>query len=652
GVETADIAETYEEEKTVADSADTTDPDEGGEAFYVAEFSAGVSRRALPIPLGISTSGYGQSKKKGDPVSPFADAFPATVRIHSLPMIKCLTLAKGDDIAVLVTFGLSGMTDPIFRRSAALVKEKTGIDVEKRMIISANHTHSSAGRFVDHMLAATVADSYFPQLFVNMTDAIAECITGSIQDLSPVKIGFARTENPDVHFDRRCSNPPLKDSTINVVRVDDAASGKTKGLLVTFAAHGTVFKAGQRMISGDAPGVIEHKIEESFDYPLTALYFQGWAGDMGPSEPEYQPLPAATGALEPEINFAEAMGNSFAGSVLGVFPGMEMKDDVELESVSRIAPITRELIGYGEGEFEYPYGAVFCGNDQPEACWDSGDPLPDVTSCFDFVFEELSMNYIRLTLIRAGGHVFASMGGEPVTQFGLDYSKAISDETGYETIFIGYANDHIGYILPEDDYLHGGYEPSMSYWGWKFADYLLKLGHEMGKLLKNPEYQFPIEEKDKLKTINTNSSNPYNSAKSLSNPAITAQPKKKCSSMEIASVEWAGGDPWLGTPYVKLQIKENGVFKDFMRKNNTPLDNLAYEFILDMKPVPSYEEVKKAAERNFFWKASLPLSRTLTTTTPEIKGTFRFYASGRILIGTEVVNYEIFSDEFEVTDTL
>ena len=38
---------------------------------------------------------------------------------------------------------------------------------------------------------------------------------------------------------------------------------------------------------------------------------------------------------------------------------------------------------------------------------------------------------------------------------------------------VGYAQDHYGYLLEEDDWLRGGYEPTVSAYGWKFGPYLL-----------------------------------------------------------------------------------------------------------------------------------------------------------------------------------
>jgi len=57
---------------------------------------ASFATRDLPVPLGISTGGYGQTPPADAPRSPFAEFFQATTTLVQPPRVQVLHVLKGD----------------------------------------------------------------------------------------------------------------------------------------------------------------------------------------------------------------------------------------------------------------------------------------------------------------------------------------------------------------------------------------------------------------------------------------------------------------------------------------------------------------------------------------------------------------------------
>jgi hypothetical protein len=78
-----------------------------------------------------------------------------------------------------------------------------------------------------------------------------------------------------------------------------------------------------------------------------------------------------------------------------------------------------------------------------------------------------------LTVARLDELAIMSMPGEATSEVGRRL-KALGAAAGFShTIVPAYAQNHEGYILVEDDWWSGGYEPTISFWGPKFADWAI-----------------------------------------------------------------------------------------------------------------------------------------------------------------------------------
>ena len=66
------------------------------------------------------------------------------------------------------------------------------------------------------------------------------------------------------------------------------------------------------------------------------------------------------------------------------------------------------------------------------------------------------------------------MPGEVIAALGLQIKQEAQRQGYWPVAIIGLANGYIGYILTEEEYHRGGYEPSVSFYGPKLGQSIEK----------------------------------------------------------------------------------------------------------------------------------------------------------------------------------
>ena len=101
-----------------------------------------------------------------------------------------------------------------------------------------------------------------------------------------------------------------------------------------------------------------------------------------------------------------------------------------------------------------------------------------------------TVSAIRISGTPSGDYMALTMPGEAVAPF-ASYLRARSPAGADKTLLIGYANDHIGYILTAEDWLAGGYEPSINIWGPLEGEIIIDGILEAAKIAWTPEVEDP-----------------------------------------------------------------------------------------------------------------------------------------------------------------
>ncbi|MCK6530295.1 neutral/alkaline non-lysosomal ceramidase N-terminal domain-containing protein [Myxococcota bacterium] len=616
---------------------DTTPPPEPG------PFMAGSAEARLPAPLGIGTAGF-NGIGQGPSPTPYAVSFPGTTRIHGHPGIKVLALSRGAGFElVLVRLDMVAVREELRGAVVAEVLARTGRDLDDALVIGATHTHSGPGRFIQGALYEVITDRFFTAFYERLVDEIAGAIVAAFDDLAPAELGTTVVDLAGAHEDRRCEDGlDYVNDAMPMLAV--SREGRITDLALVYAIHGTVLGVSDLTLSQDASGGIEEKVEQSFDHPVRVMLLNSWAGDMSPGDPERTP----EGPLSPVPSDYERMDRlgAFVADALGpALSGITTTAEPEIAGRSFRYPISRAEIGYGEEEFPYEWGGVYC--DSPDATCDEVTNIEDLDHrCIPFPETSPGPLQSMFTVGRVGSLDFVTWGGECTTGLAEKAIATLQQASGAadDVVFFGYANDYMGYQLEEEDWWHGGYEASGSMWGPRQGEYMLeRLVQSFAAWKEGAE--LPFAQPAPAPLYDLTGGEPWVPEEATEVGTIAEAPAASYGPADIATFEVNGADPWWGAPRAFLQ-REDGAFADVLLGNGEPLDSDSYAWFVDLAPEPGYADVDYPSPRRFAWRFSLALARHAPgLDTPLAGGTFRFRVEVPDGDGGTV---EAFSDPFEV----
>ena len=471
------------------DNNDDDDNDDNDDDIppYVDRLYAGVVSNVLDVPIGISMGGYGA---RLGPITPYCQLMGGSSGYYDFPNVKVITLHLHNERIVFAKGSLPWPTESLRTQIVNRVKEQTGVDLDRTLILSGTHTHSGPARYftVPDITGPIGMDTYDQVLTDRIAGSFADTIEKALREAVPAKIGFGYREgfDPDqkIASDRRCENGPgiFKEDRLWVGQVEDD-TGETMAVLVGMAAHGVIFY--RTSLNGDAPDGIERGIEAMYDHPVMAMYMQGSAGDASPQG----------GRLNhPEDQRPQMLGH-MVSRIVREIQGEIVTDDLpELKIVTRRYSHDRQTLGYQPGEFgwynfqgdfiEYDVGALECAvfpNEDQGSIVDCDNPSTTMVDGYlgclvDLgwgIFSEV-MPYFRqspLSVAQIGDQYFYTTPGELTAHLAVDIREAIAGTLGvdFEQInSLGYTQNYLFYLTQDWDWLQGGFEVEGSLFGWKF----------------------------------------------------------------------------------------------------------------------------------------------------------------------------------------
>jgi hypothetical protein len=415
--------------------------------------------------------------------------------------------------------------------------------------------------------------------------------------------------------------------------------------------HGTVLGIDRLTLSQDVSGTIEKKIEERFDHPVTVIFFNGAAADMGPGDP---PAPPVEGAAPWPDDFQriERVGNAAADVITAALPGVAMEEQGIIHTRTARVPINRQVLGYAMGEFPHEWGAVYCGAGAHEACvGEDPPPRSQLMACLPFPDAASSApRQAPLTAARIGSRLFVTMPGEFSTELGRRIRTEVSATTSFQDIaLIGYAQEYTGYSLPEDDWWRGGYETTGALWGPRQGDYLTRSIIALAKSFADPNLPLAFADQGPEPVPGPYQFDPRPAMPSAVPPAVVADVPSQATPDSVVEMSFEGGDPWLGNPVVTLEKRnDDGTFAPVTTLDGRPVTSDAYVMVLHLEPDPPYTQDAEA--RHFRWTVRLPVRRPVGGGPALEGGAFRLVARGRAQVAGAAtpVDYELPSAVFTV----
>jgi hypothetical protein len=613
----------------------------------IPPLKAGSAEVRLPAPVGIGQSGNNGIGIAGRPRSPYVNNFPATQHILGHPNVKALALSRGEGHEILfVRTDQVAVIEQVRTSVVEELKKRTGKDYDDALVLGATHTHSGPGRFIPgEVVGAVIGDTFFPEWYERLVDAIADAAEQALKNLEPAEFGYVIAQAPAGHNDRRCEDlADRRNSQVPLLVVKKG--GVVSDVLVSYAIHGTVIGIRDWTLSADVSGAIEERVGDVFDHPVHVQFMNAWAADMAPGDPSVaapaQPLPPMTDGYEQ----LEKVGLYMADIVAAAAPTVTFTTEPEISSAVHRYRIDRERLGYGESEFPYEYGGVYCGA-SGASCTELKH-LEDLdANCLPFPASDTAPLQTATSVGRVGGLHFATWSGEASTEVGELVMAGARENAGVtDFMFVGYANGYLGYAVREDDWWHGGYEASGGMWGPRQGEYMAARIVELFKAWKTGKKP-SFEEPAAMPGATWEAYTPVSPEQALEIGKVVSQPRASYAPNELPSFTVNGQEPWAGAPLAVLQRETGGTFVDVLRPNGKPYVSDGYGFRVTLTPSPTYEEWVPSSPkpREFRWTFEAVMNRRGTPFRGDLFGKFRFKVT---LAGADGAPMDVTSEPFAV----
>ena len=574
-------------------------------------FQAGVAVREVSAPVGIPVAGYGNFGAADDG-SPLAEVYPSTHRVWAPTQARVLVLSRGTGHElVFVRTDTVGVFQHLRQGLLEELEARTGEDMDQYLHWGGTHTHGGPARFVDRDgLWELVADRFLPDHYLRFIGDVADAVEDAYADLADAELATVTASCSDAHSDRRCEDGILyenPDTPVIVVRRD----GEIDALMLAYAVHGVSVPRDALTITRDVSGAIESHIEDRLTGEPVAIFFNSWAGDMSIDSL----AETREGSDMPDgYDNAEAAGWTVAESVMLALEDAEYTTEPELDSAVHRVALNREALDYPDEEFEYEWGALFCGEslDQPECSSEDYEParIEEMDeACIPIPEESPPPMVTPLGVGRVGDFTFVTWPGEPVTLLGEATTDAVAAITGTDVMFLGYTNDYTGYAVAEEEWWYGGYEASGTIWGPKQGDYIKDEIVDFagdwyaGTLPSDSATMLP-----RVLPFQIGDYDAFEAQTALSVGTELTPVEDSYGALESVTWTFAGCDPWVGSPLVRL---ETSAGEPVLRASGHPVDSTGQAFWLELTFDPTYDEDDETTERMFLWEFNLPLTHSV-----------------------------------------
>jgi neutral ceramidase len=404
--------------------------------------TAGAASVPLRLPAGVPLAGYGSLKRRllvPDVLGRYPHAFWFTPSVGELDPLaaRALVIEDRDSRLAWVTLDLIGV-DHAFTRAVQERLAQAGAP-RAALIVSASHTHSGPGAFMDSAVMGVVAvDRLDPAVRTALVEAAVTAIRRADAARAPALAGAATVPAPPVTESRLAR--PL-DPEIVVVKLTTTA-GAPIALVWNFAIHGTMLSAGNRRLSGDVMGIASAELERKLGVPT--LFVNGAVGDVSPSR-----------------HGAAALRDTAAALVTAVEAGW-----------TRATPTPVTSLRLAQTEVALPppaFSLKRCVGRWVPGEISLGSSLPART---------------ELTAAALGNIAWVTIPGELQTSFG----QAIKREgrARFSPVFVaGLSNDYLGYFTTPEDATRRAYVACATVYGPDaggcLTDAAIELLHRLGE---------------------------------------------------------------------------------------------------------------------------------------------------------------------------
>ena len=398
------------------------------QAADTAGFSAGAAKVELTPAKRVPLAGY--SKRKGK----------RSTGVHDPVFARALVLRDEHAALAIVSCDVLIIDELLFRAVQQRLKTHPPSAGPVTLLLAATHTHSGPGAYGRTLLEKIGMGHYDQAVFDQLADRIAESVHQASTVLRPadVTIGHAATQGL---IKNRVEPDGMVDEQLTVLTI--RSGGTPLAFLVNFAAHPTTLGAHQLEISADYPGVVSAALEAQHPGSV-ALFLAGSVGDQAP------------------IKHGEGFGRAeWLGGQLA---------EAAQRAMQSASPSSEALAAKTE-TMKLPPARVRLNRRVTL-------PAPIGRALVD--------NDASLIVLRVGDAALIGAPCDLTAELGQALKRHAADR-GLQPIVVSFANDYIGYCIPERLYATEEYEARMAFNGPRTGELLVeKLGQLIDAVAAEP----------------------------------------------------------------------------------------------------------------------------------------------------------------------
>jgi hypothetical protein len=593
-----------------------------------APLQAGVGNVLMKFPIGLSQAGYGSRMQPND--GRYVKALSATHGQMQGLYARAIMLDNGERQLMFIRLPIIFPTFELHEQVARKLQEATGRDWRDSLIISGTHTHSGPGRHYHlppelELLAGAGTDQFSDEAFGWLVESTSGAALAALADRAPARVGWKIVEGFDtddeIASDRWSATPAFDDNRMLLLRVDDA-QGVPRAVMFSYGSHGTIHDGPlfTEDSSGGAEDGLEERLGREYGRYIPTMYFNENGGTMSPRGDQHG---------HEDQQRLEQLGYRLVEKAWTELQSLDMKTDVELAGVTHRFPLSYELVGYMSGEWtnlqrrENRFGAIQCSlpeEDNDPSTFGVIGMIRCLLSVQTLTNNRMTALFMRsqLTAASIDGLTLVTLPGEASMELGWQVVREVSAAWGLDplkTFTLGYAQDHQFYLLPTnlrgarppfpgfsnaqapDDYpdfaysfLQGGYEPSLSPWGYRMGDFLVERAVEAVGLMRKAPVQpkLPPTMPTQIKPRGDEPPFPITTSDPAEVGMIVAQLPATVERLSAVEFAWVGGDPGAEMPQaprVTLERKlASGAFEEVKTPAMRPYDNRSSRMVTRVRP--------------------------------------------------------------------
>jgi hypothetical protein len=410
------------------------------------EYRIGAAHREITPPIGSQLAGF--DARKG-----------VSTGVHDDLFARAMVIERNGVQAMLISVEVISLGRAFCTRLRKEIERLTGVPAA-HIVIAATHTHCGPATHHHFYNQGQALDDVY---LVSLAAGVCEAAVEAFQQRAPrrLRAGFARCDQFAVN--RRSLGGGPTDPLVGVLLAEEL-DGKPYAISVNFACHPTVLGPNMLECTGDFPFYAQQLLRESLGLAVETLYFNGAEGDLSIG---HKSDLSAVGIIAPYRNFdtAKNLGEKLGRAVLESVPRLAVVEgalsvasavaQLPLKQYAPVSEMRKARVEAGEAivgieplplEEQLPLRqrSLFARIEEYYAALYEAEPGSDPKT---LAAEVAALRFGDTAIVTLPGEIFIAVA------LGIRASSPLP-----KTMFIGLANDYIGYLPSDGAEASKGYE--------------------------------------------------------------------------------------------------------------------------------------------------------------------------------------------------